>query len=476
MELILLIVVAALVIVLLILSLTKGNNQTQAEQLQTALRQQMQENREELNRSIRELRLEMTQTLNQNMQQLQDVLHKNMLTNGELQRQKFDMMARQQESLIKSTEKRLDDMRTMVEEKLQKTLNERIGQSFEIVRSQLENVKKGLGEMKSLAQDVGGLKKVLSNVKMRGTFGEVQLGALLEQMMSPEQYDANVKTKKSGTEFVEFAIKLPGKDDANSTVYLPIDAKFPKDVYEQYYDAFEAGDTALIESSGKQLETTIKKMAKDIHDKYVDPPFTTDFAIMFLPFESIYAEVIRRTSLVETLQKDYKIVVTGPTTLGAILNSLQMGFRTLAIQKRTGEVWTVLGAVKTEFSKFGGLLEKVQKNLQNAGVVFSGGGELVGAVSIAVAAGLLLGKFIGIYFFTWLAIKIRLTPMPLGMTWKNLSGVALLGGIGFTVSLFIANLSFGVDYPVLLNQAKFGVLTGTVLSGLLGYVVLRISL
>ena len=363
MELILLIVVAALVIVLLILSLTKGNNQTQAEQLQTALRQQMQENREELNRSIRELRLEMTQTLNQNMQQLQDVLHKNMLTNGELQRQKFDMMARQQES----TEKRLDDMRTMVEEKLQKTLNERIGQSFEIVRSQLENVQKGLGEMKSLAQDVGGLKKVLSNVKMRGTFGEVQLGALLEQMMSPEQYDANVKTKKSGTEFVEFAIKLPGKDDANSTVYLPIDAKFPKDVYEQYYDAFEAGDTALIESSGKQLETTIKKMAKDIHDKYVDPPFTTDFAIMFLPFESIYAEVIRRTSLVETLQKDYKIVVTGPTTLGAILNSLQMGFRTLAIQKRTGEVWTVLGAVKTEFSKFGGLLEKVQKNLQNAG-------------------------------------------------------------------------------------------------------------
>ena len=361
MELILLIVIAVLMIVLLVLSLTKGNNQTQAEQLQIALRQQMQENREELNRSIRELRMEMTQTLNQNMQQLQDVLHKNMMTTGELQRQKFDMMARQQEALLKSTEKRLDDMRLMVEEKLQKTLNERIGQSFEIVRSQLENVQKGLGEMKSLAQDVGGLKKVLSNVKMRGTFGEVQLGALLEQ------YDANVKTKKSGTEFVEFAIKLPGKDDANSTVYLPIDAKFPKDVYEQYYDAFEAGDAALMESSGKQLENTIKKMAKDIHDKYVDPPFTTDFAIMFLPFESIYAEVIRRTSLIETLQKEYKIVVTGPTTLGAILNSLQMGFRTLAIQKRTGEVWTVLGAVKTEFSKFGGLLEKVQKNLQSAG-------------------------------------------------------------------------------------------------------------
>lgn len=367
METALLFLIIVLLIVIIVLILIKSNNSTQAEKLQADLRLQMQENREELNRSIRELRMEITQSLNQSMQQLQDVLHKNMMTNGELQKQKFDAMARQQESLIQSTEKRLDEMRVMVEEKLQKTLNERIGQSFEIVRSQLENVQRGLGEMKSLAQDVGGLKKVLSNVKMRGTFGEVQLGALLEQMMSPEQYDANVKTKKSGTEYVEFAIKLPGKDDSNSTVYLPIDAKFPKDVYEQYYDAYEAGDTLLIESSGKQLESTIKKMAKDIHDKYVDPPFTTDFAIMFLPFESIYAEVIRRTSLVETLQKEYKVVVTGPTTLGAILNSLQMGFRTLAIQKRTSEVWTVLGAVKTEFGKFGGLLDKVQKNLQSAG-------------------------------------------------------------------------------------------------------------
>lgn len=367
MEVTLLIVVIVLLAVLIVLVLTKNNGQHQTEQLQSALRQQLQENREELNRSIRELRMEITQTLNQSIQQLQDALHKNMLTSGELQRQKFDTMARQQEVLLQSTEKRLDDMRLMVEEKLQKTLNERIGQSFEIVRTQLENVQRGLGEMKSLAQDVGGLKKVLSNVKMRGTFGEVQLGALLEQMMSPEQYDANVKTKKNGTEFVEYAIKLPGKDDSHTTVYLPIDAKFPKDVYEQYYDAFEAGDAALIDSSGKQLENTIKKMAKDIHEKYVDPPFTTDFAILFLPFESIYAEVIRRTALVELLQKEYKIVVTGPTTLGAILNSLQMGFRTLAIQKRTGEVWSVLGAVKTEFGKFGGLLEKVQKNLQTAG-------------------------------------------------------------------------------------------------------------
>lgn len=338
-----------------------------SNRLETALRQQMQENREELNRSIRELRMEITQSLNQSIGQLQDAMHKNMLTTGELQKQKFNTMERQQMLLIQSTEKRLDEMRLMVEEKLQKTLNERISRSFEIVRAQLESVQKGLGEMNSLAQDVGGLKKVLTNVKMRGTFGEVQLSALLEQMMSPEQYIANVKTKKNSTEFVEYAIKLPGKDDANSMVYLPIDAKFPKDIYEQYYDAFEEGNAALIESSGKQLEITIKKMAKDIHEKYVDPPFTTDFAIMFLPFESIYAEVIRRTTLIETLQKEYKIIVTGPTTLGAILNSLQMGFRTLAIQKRTGEVWTILGAVKTEFGKFGGLLEKVQKNLHLAG-------------------------------------------------------------------------------------------------------------
>ena len=258
-------------------------------------------------------------------------------------------------------------MRLMVEEKLQKTLNERISQSFEMVQKNLDQVQRGLGEMKSLAEDVGGLKKVLSNVKTRGTFGEIQLSALLEQIMSPEQYDANVKTKRGGTEFVEFAIKLPGKDEHNSTVYLPIDAKFPKDIYEQYYDACEQGDNTLIEAASKQLERTIKGMAKDIQTKYIDPPYTTDFAILFLPFENIYAEVIRRPALVEELQRKHKIMVTGPTTLGAILNSLQMGFRTLAIQKRTSEVWSVLGAVKTEFEKFGGMLEKVQKNLTTAG-------------------------------------------------------------------------------------------------------------
>ena len=366
MELILLTAILILLMANLFVVLLKSNRK-QTESLQSFIRQEMKENREEMARNMRELRTEINQTLNLSTQQMQTTLHRNLMITNEMQREKFEAMNRQQDVLVKSTEKRLDEMRLMVEEKLQKTLNERIGQSFELVRSQLENVQKGLGEMKNLAEDVGGLKKVLGNVKTRGTFGEIQLGALLEQMLSPEQYESNVKTRKNATEFVEFAIKLPGKDGGKEPVYLPIDAKFPKDVYEQYVDAYEAGDVSLMETTSKQLEITLKRMAKDIHDKYIEPPYTTDFAILFLPFESIYAEVIRRTSLVETLQKDYKIIVTGPTTLGAILNSLQMGFRTLAIQKRTSEVWSVLGAVKTEFGKFGGMLEKVQKNLQSAG-------------------------------------------------------------------------------------------------------------
>lgn len=366
MEQILLTIILILLAANLFIALLK-NNRKQTERLESLFRQEMKENREEMARNMRELRTELNQALSLSTQQMQTTLHRNLMTTNEMQREKFDAMNRQQDILVKSTEKRLDDMRQMVEEKLQKTLNERIGQSFELVRTQLENVQRGLGEMKTLAEDVGGLKKVLGNVKTRGTFGEIQLAALLEQMLSPEQYEANVKTRKNATEFVEFAIKLPGKDNGKDVVYLPIDAKFPKDVYEQYIDAYEDGDSALMESTSKQMENTIKRMAKDIHDKYIEPPFTTDFAIMFLPFESIYAEVIRRTALVETLQKDYKIVITGPTTLGAILNSLQMGFRTLAIQKRTSEVWSVLGAVKTEFGKFGGMLEKVQKNLQSAG-------------------------------------------------------------------------------------------------------------
>lgn len=337
------------------------------EELTRTLREQLTENRMELSSRVEGLRKEIAGSQAMQLQQIQETLNRNLLTTNELQREKLEAMTRQQEQLVKSTEKRLDDMRLMVEEKLQKTLNERIGQSFELVRTQLENVQQGLGEMKSLAQDVGGLKRVLTNVKTRGTFGEVQLAALLEQMLSPEQYEANVKTKKKGTEFVEFAVKLPGKDDGVECVYLPIDAKFPKDAYEQYLDAYEAGNVEQINVTSRQLELIVKKMARDIRDKYLDPPYTTDFGIMFLPFENIYAEVIRRTALVEQLQREFRVIVTGPTTLGAILNSLQMGFRTLAIEKRSSEVWTVLAAVKTEFGKFGGMLEKVQKNLETAG-------------------------------------------------------------------------------------------------------------
>lgn len=336
------------------------------EELTRTIREQLTENRMELSERIEDLRKEIAGNQTVQLQQLQETLNRNLLTTNELQREKLDAMTRQQEQLVKTTEKRLDDMRLMVEEKLQKTLNERIGQSFELVRTQLENVQQGLGEMKSLAQDVGGLKRVLTNVKTRGTFGEVQLGALLEQMLSPEQYEANVKTKKKGTEFVEFAVKLPGKEDGLECVYLPIDAKFPKDAYEQYLNAYESGNVETINATSRQLETIVKKMARDIRDKYLDPPYTTDFGIMFLPFENIYAEVIRRTALVEQLQREYRVMVTGPTTLGAILNSLQMGFRTLAIEKRSSEVWTVLAAVKTEFGKFGGMLQKVQNNLETA--------------------------------------------------------------------------------------------------------------
>ena len=338
------------------------------EELARTLREQLAENRMELSSRVEELRKEIAGNQAMQLQQIQEILNRNLLTTNELQRERLEAMTRQQEQLVRSTEKHLDDMRLMVEEKLQKTLNERIGQSFELVRTQLENVQQGLGEMKNLAQDVGGLKRVLTNVKTRGTFGEVQLAALLEQMLSPEQYEANVKTKKKGTEFVEFAVKLPGKEEGLERVYLPIDAKFPKDAYEHYLDAYESGNVEQINATSRQLELIVKKMARDIRDKYLDPPYTTDFGIMFLPFENIYAEVIRRTALVEQLQREFRVIVTGPTTLGAILNSLQMGFRTLAIEKRSSEVWTVLAAVKTEFGKFGGMLQKVQKNLETAGL------------------------------------------------------------------------------------------------------------
>ena len=311
------------------------------ERIEKNFREDFRLNREEGRIVARDNREELTRSMNE----FRDAFDRGITSFNALQREKFANLDEQQRLLVANTEKRLEEIR---------------------LTEQLESVQKGLGEMQTLAQDVGGLKRVLSNVKTRGNIGEIQLSMLLEQILAPEQYEANVHTRKGSDAVVEFAVKLPGRDDVREFVYLPIDAKFPKDVYEQLLDAYDHADTQAIEAAGKLLETTIKKMAKDISDKYLAPPATTDFGIMFLPFEGIYAEVVRRSSLLEELQRNYKVVVTGPTTLAAILNSLQMGFRTLAIQKHSGEVWTILGAVKKEFEKVGGMLEKAQKNLQTA--------------------------------------------------------------------------------------------------------------
>ena len=265
--------------------------------------------------------------------------------------------------LTEDNNRQLSEMRQTVDEKLQKTLEDRISQSFQLVSQRLEQVYKGLGEMQTLAAGVGDLKKVLSNVKTRGILGEVQLSAILEQILSTDQYEENVRTKSTGSERVEFAVKLPGDDEG--VVWLPIDAKFPADAYSTLVDAYDTGDSAAVEAAARNLERVIKSEARDIHEKYVEPPYTTDFAIMFLPFEGLYAEVVRR-GLLEVLQRDYKISIAGPTTMAALLNSLQMGFRTLAIQKHSSQVWDVLGAVKTEFDKFGTVLEATQARINQA--------------------------------------------------------------------------------------------------------------
>ncbi len=307
---------------------------------------------------------------------------------NELQRQKFNELVVKQTELNSTTElrlekvretvegrlkvmqdenaKKLEEMRATVDEKLQTTLEKRLGESFKQVSDRLEQVHKGLGEMQTLATGVGDLKRVLSNVKTRGILGEIQLSNILEQIMAPEQFDRNVATKKGSRDVVEFAVKLPGKDDGGKEVYMPIDSKFPLDVYNQLQNAYDSGSAEAVAIAIKELERSIKNNAKDIRDKYLDPPYTTDFAVMFLPIEGLYAEVIRNTSLMEVLQREYRVVITGPTTLAAILNSLQMGFRTLAIEKRSSEVWQILGAVKTEFSRFGDVLKKAQEKITKA--------------------------------------------------------------------------------------------------------------
>lgn len=307
---------------------------------------------------------------------------------NELQRQKFNDLALKQEqiktenetklekiretvenklkSLQEDNSKKLEEMRTTVDEKLQSTLEKRFNDSFTLISERLELVHKGLGEMQTLAHSVGDIKKVMTNVKSRGILGEYQLANLLEDLLTNEQYERNVKTKPNSGAIVEFAVKLPNNNNFEKTLWLPIDSKFPKEDYEALVDAYDEGNAEKIEALKKSFKSAIIKNAKDIREKYIDPPNTTEYGIMFLPFESLYAEVLRTPGLFETIQKDYKITITGPTTLSALLSSLQMGFRTLAIEKRSSEVWDLLAVVKTEFDKFGTILEKTRKKLQEA--------------------------------------------------------------------------------------------------------------
>jgi len=356
-NIILLIVIIVLLIVNLILILTKNNKSNSKE-----LENEFYKMRKEMNDSLSMLRQEQTQNLT-SLTNLNEIKLDNTRANIE---EKLEIMRKSMETNLKDIQKdnsdKLEKMRITVDEKLQGTLEKRLGESFKIVNDRLESVYKGLGEMQSLAQGVGDLKKVFTNVKSRGYFGEIQLGNILEQFLTPEQYGCNVKTRPSSNDLVEFAIKLPGKND-NEFVWLPVDSKFPIEDYSRLVDAEENGDIELITELRKKLETSVKSFAKDIYEKYIETPYTTDFGIMFLPTESLYLEILKNTSLCETLSQKYRVVVSGPTTFVALLNSLQMGFRTLAIEKRSSEVWQLLGMVKSEFTKFGDLLDKTNKKL-----------------------------------------------------------------------------------------------------------------
>ena len=347
----------------------QGEFQLNREELSKNLK----ENRNELIQSIERLNQTLTKKAKEDREELRTTLKdfeatftKNVETFNTLQKEKFNQMRVKQEEMIKTTELRLERMRETVDEKLHKTLEERLGKSFEMVTKQLLVVQKGLGEMQTIASGVGDLKKVLTNVKTRGVLGEIQLGNILEEIMAPDQYESNVKTKLGSDALVEYAVKLPGRNLQDKSLYLPIDAKFPQEDYVRLQSAYEAGDSVAVEVSLKALLQAVKKFAKDISTKYIDPPNTTDFGIMFLPVEGLFAEVVRQPDTIAFLQREYKIVVTGPTTLAAMLSSLQMGFKTLAIQKRSSEVWNVLAAVKKEFSTFGGVLEKAQKKINEA--------------------------------------------------------------------------------------------------------------
>ena len=351
-----------------------------------SVRDELRQSRAESNNAARELRGEVTNQL----QTSTETLVKTVGELGKSQSDRLEAITKSVDELTKSNEQRiekvretlnqrirdmqesnerkLDEMRTTVDEKLQSTLEKRLTESFKVVSDNLEAVQRGLGEMQTLASGVGDLKRVLTNVKSRGTWGEVQLGSLLEDLLTPEQFERNVKINPSSSELVEYAVKLPGTDpDApHSSVYLPIDSKFPQEDYQRLIEASEAADLAAETAATTSLLRSLQNSAKEIQSKYVHPPHSTDFAVMFLPTEGLYAEILRKPGLVEELQRQYHIMVAGPTTLAALLTSLRMGFRTLAIEKRSSEVWNVLGAVKTEFGKFGDVLARVKKQLDTA--------------------------------------------------------------------------------------------------------------
>jgi DNA recombination protein RmuC len=393
MTIIYIIAIVFLIVLAIMLYLRLEQLRASIERVEGSVRNEIAVNREESLRGARNAREEMTNSL----RSFGELISRSMNSSGDLQKGQLETfstnldrlthlldqkienlnnrttlnMDRMRETverkiseLQQGNEKKLEEMRATVDEKLQKTLETRLTESFRLVSERLEAVHKGLGDMQQLATGVGDLKKVLTNVKSRGVLGEYQLQNLIEQLFTADQYAKNVKTKHGSTAMVEFALKLPGKDD--QPVWLPIDSKFPKEDFELLMDAYEGGSAETIEERRKAFVKGIKKCAMDICGKYIDPPHTTDFAILFLPFESLYAEVLRTPGLFETIQKECKINIAGPTTLSAFLSSLQMGFRTLAIEKRSGEVWELLGAVKTEFGLFGNILEKTQKKLQEA--------------------------------------------------------------------------------------------------------------
>jgi DNA recombination protein RmuC len=351
-----LLILAGIVLILLrgAKSLDAAALREESERLRADVREQFAVARKDHEESALRLRAEMTSMLMQHMK-----------AQSEGQEKIRETITMHLDKIRTENGAKLEEMRKTVDEKLHDTLEKRLGESFKQVSDRLEQVHKGLGEMQNLATGVGDLKKVLSNVKTRGTWGEIQLKNMLDQVLTADQYAVNMRVKPGSLEAVEVAIKLPGSDDAGP-VYLPIDAKFPKEDYERLVDASESGDLKAIDDAAKAIEARIKQEARDIKNKYIDPPHTTDFAIMYLPIEGLYAEVLRRPGLAEVLQREFRVTVAGPTTLAALLNSLQMGFKTLAIQKQSSEVWRVLGAVKKKFETFGDVLGKVKKKIQEA--------------------------------------------------------------------------------------------------------------